>query len=77
MYDDCECGLEGLEDNAGLRKDIDRDLGEEKGLGAASDCGSGVDVGVVASFESVFRVWIFLDVCQDVSRKPELRPGRF
>lgn len=73
-FDDWKCGLDGLEDDTGL---LYRDLGESGGLGVISDCGLGDDEGVVMSFESVLGVGIFLDVCQDVSRKPEFRRGRF
>lgn len=55
---------------------MDRDLGERSGLPVTSDFGLGDDEGVVASFERVFRVREFLDVCRDVLRKSELSRGR-
>lgn len=70
VFDDWERGLDGLEGNTG-------DLGESGGLSVASDCGLGDEEGVVKSFESVLGVGIFLDVCQEVLRKPEFRRGRF
>lgn len=56
---------------------MDRDLGENGGLGVTSNSSLGDDEGEVMSFENVLGVWIFLDVCQEVLRKPELRRGRF
>lgn len=76
MNDDCECGVDALEDNSGLSGDMDRDLGERSGLPVTSDFGLGDDEGVVASFERVFRVREFLDLCRDVLRKSELSRGR-
>lgn len=55
---------------------MDRDLGERSGLPVTSGFGLGDDEGVVASFERVFRVREFLDVCRDVMRKSELSRGR-
>lgn len=77
VFDDWECGLDGFEENAGLWGDLDRDLGESGGLGVTSDCGLGDDRGVLMSFDSVLEFGIFLDVCQEVLRKPDFRRGRF
>lgn len=48
-------------------------MGERSGLAVVSDCGLGDVEGVAASFGGR----IFLEVCQDVLRKPESRRGRF
>lgn len=77
VFDDRERRLEGLEDNSRIWGDLDGGLGESGGLGVASDCDLGVDEGVLMSFEGVLGVWIFLDVCKEVLRKPEFRRGRF
>ncbi len=55
---------------------MDRNLGESGGLGVTSDSGLGDDKVVLMSFESVLEDGMFLDVCHEVLRKPELRRGR-
>lgn len=77
VFDAWECGLGGLEDKTGLWGDLDSDLGESGGLGVTPDCGFGDDEGILMSFKSIWGVGMFLDVCQEVLRKPEFRRGRF
>lgn len=52
-------------------------MGESGGIGGTFDCGLGDDEGGLMSFETISGVRIFLDVCQEVLRKPEFRRGRF
>lgn len=74
--DDRECGLDGLEDKIGLRRDLANDLGESGGLGEITDCGLEDDEGEGRAFESLWGAGMFLDVCQDVLRKSEFKRGR-